>query len=47
LGREVISQQEQNEIDISSLPTGIYILYIRDQSDKLLKVERITKTSGE
>ncbi|MES2479230.1 MAG: T9SS type A sorting domain-containing protein [Bacteroidota bacterium] len=47
LGRAVIHQQEQNKIDISSLPTGIYILYIRDQSDKLLKVERITKTSGE
>jgi hypothetical protein len=44
-GKEVLTQEGAQTIDISSLPNGIYLLKIFDAENTLLKTERLVKNN--
>jgi len=43
-GREIMHQQNAKLLDISSLPTAVYILKVYSEGNELIDVERLVKT---
>jgi len=45
-GKAVIEESEVKQIDLTSVASGMYLLYISDMNGKLLRVDKVTKNAN-